>query len=104
MNTLIKLFGKSTHLALLRIFYDDQKSFYNLSELARMLEKSAVTTRKVVSDLVDAGILAIENMGQVRVVSLNQDGKYTEALISMMDKMQALDKGDVIRELIAERH
>lgn len=103
MNTLVKLFGRSTHLALLSIFYDDPKSFHNLSELARMLDKSNVTTRKVVSDLVDAGILAIENMGQVRVVSLNRDGKYTEALISMLAKMQALDEGDVIRELIASR-
>ncbi|MBC8521960.1 MAG: hypothetical protein H8D26_08260 [Methanomicrobia archaeon] len=103
MNTLGKIFGNSTHLKLLNIFYNDRKSFYNLSELARMISKSAVTTRKGISDLVDADILGIEKMSEVCVVYLKMDGKYTEGLISMIDKIQTLDEGDVVKELIARR-
>jgi len=58
MEKLTKIFGKNTHVQVILLFYNNGGYFNNITGLAKILDKSHVTMRKVVSDLLDAGILA----------------------------------------------
>jgi len=75
-----RIFGKSTHLKLLLLFYNDLAYFDNMEGLAKRLGESHVTTRKVVNDLCKVGILKdfyeVRKRGvRDRIVMLNKSNR-----------------------------
>ena len=90
-----RIFGKSTHLKLLLLFYNDSTYFDNMEGLAKRLGKSHVTTRKVVNDLCKVGVLKdfykVRKGGvRDRIVMLNKSNPYTKALFNLLKRIEGV--------------
>lgn len=99
------MFGDSTHLQIILLYYNNSHYFDNISGLTEKLDKSHVTVRKVVADLIKAGILKEINIGRSRVIRLN-NGPYTEALFGLFDRIKEIESGkgeSPIEELMRRR-
>jgi len=81
------IFGNSTHLELLLLFYNDNAYFDNITGLTKQLGKSHVTVRKVVDDLVRAGVLKVD-IGKSKVVMLNTDSPCTKLSFNSWAKLR----------------
>ena len=92
METLEKIVGSNPHLKVILLFCNNGGYFTNLTRLAKRLDKSHVTVRKVVSDLVDAGILKEAGIGNTRVIKINENGPYTEALFNFINSINGIKK------------
>jgi len=103
METLGKMFGNSTHLEIIFLFYNDPGYFANISKLAKKLEKSHVTVRKAVSDLVTAGILTELDIGKSHVIKINEKSPYTETLFNFINTVRSVKEKRSIEEIIAKR-
>jgi len=109
-----RIFGKSTHLKLLLLFYNDPTYFDNMEGLAKRLGKSHVTTRKVVNDLCKVGVLKdfykVRKGGvRDRIVMLNKSNPYTKALFNLlkriegvcaMENLEERNRGETVEEMI----
>jgi len=109
-----RIFGKSTHLKLLLLFYNDPTYFDNMEGLAKRLGKSHVTTRKVVNDLCKVGILKdfyeVRKGGvRDRIVMLNKSNPCTKALFNLLKRMEEVcamenleeeNRGETVEEMI----
>jgi DNA-binding GntR family transcriptional regulator len=103
METLEKMFGNSTHLEIILLFYNDPGYFANISKLAKKLDKSHVTVRKAVSDLVTAGVLTELDIGKSHVIKINDKSPYTETLFKFINSLQSVKEKRGIEEIIAKR-
>ena len=92
METLRQIFGNSTHLKLLLLFYNDNTYFDNITGLTKKLGKSHVTVRKVVNDLVRAGVLKELDIGKSRVVMLNTDSPCTKAVFQFLSEIEKIEE------------
>ena len=103
METLEKMFGNSTHLEIILLFYNNPGYFANISKLAKKLDKSHVTVRKAVSDLVNAGVLTELDIGKSHVIKINDKSQYTESLFKFINSVQSVKEKRGIEEIIAKR-
>jgi DNA-binding GntR family transcriptional regulator len=103
METLEKMFGNSTHLEVILLYYDNPGYFANISKLANRLDKSHVTVRKAITDLVNAGILTELNIGKSRVIKINEKSPYTEILFKFIATVRSTREERSIEEIIAKR-
>jgi hypothetical protein len=103
METLEKIFGNNTHIKLILLFYNNGGYFNNITGLAKILDKSHVTVRKVVSDLIEAGILSELDIGKSRVIKINENCAYTKALFTFIQSMRSLKENKSIGEIIGKR-
>jgi len=92
MEILRRIFGNSTHLKLLLLFYNDNAYFDNITGLTKQLGKSHVTVRKVVNDLVRAGVLKELDIGKSRVVMLNTDSPCTKAVFQFLGEIKKIEE------------
>jgi len=102
-ETLEQIFGKSTHIQLILLFYNNRGYLNNIAGLAKMLGKSHVTIRKAVSDLIEAGIFDEKIIGKSRMIKLNENSPYTKALLSFINTMNELDSSQPCRVKIPAR-
>ena len=98
-----KIFGNNTHVQIILLFYNNGGYFDNITGLASSLDKSHVTVRKVVSDLIEAGILSELNIGKSRVIKINEDSPYTDALFKFINSMRNINENKSIGEIIEKR-
>ncbi|RLG39314.1 MAG: hypothetical protein DRN91_00055 [Candidatus Alkanophagales archaeon] len=102
-----QMFGSPTHVKTILLFYNGGSYFDNITGLTKALGKSHVTVRKVVSDLLKAGILKEVTVGRSRVIKINEDSPYTKALFEFLDKIKEIEEGktekDRIKTLIERR-
>lgn len=103
MEILEKIFGNSTHLKIILLFYNNPRYFTNITKLARTLDKSHVIVRKAISDLVSAGILTEMDIGKSHVISLNKDNHCTKALFDFINTVSSIKEERSIEEIIAKR-
>ncbi|MCW3135878.1 MAG: hypothetical protein N2V77_02940 [Canidatus Methanoxibalbensis ujae] len=103
METLKKIFGNTTHLKLLLLFYNNDGYFDNITGLTKQLGKSHVTVRKVVSDLVSAGILKELDIGKSRVVMINTENPCTKAVFQFLNEIKKIEEEKRKRESAKER-
>jgi DNA-binding GntR family transcriptional regulator len=103
MDILEKIFGDSTHLEIILLFYGKPGYFTNITKLAKTLDKSHVTVRKAISDLVDAGIITELNIGKSRVIRINEKSPYTATLFNFIDTVRSIREERGIEEIIAKR-
>ena len=104
MDVLKNIFGKNNiHLKVIRIFYNNNGYFNNITGLAKTLDVSHVTARKVISDLVDAGILKEINIGKSMVIKANDDSPYANALFDFISTVQGIKESKSIEEIIEKR-
>ena len=103
METLEKMFGNNTHIKVILLFYNNGGYFNNITGLAKMLDKSHVTVRKVVSDLIEAGVLSELDIGKSRVIKINENCPYTEALFNFINSMSSLKEKKSVGEIIERR-
>jgi len=103
MQTVEKMFGNSTHTKVILLFYNNGGYFNNITGLAKKLDKSHVTVRKVISDLIDAGILSELSIGKSRVIKINEHGPYKDALYAFIDSMRSINENKSIEEIIKMR-
>jgi len=92
METVRWIFGNSTHLKLLLLFYKNKEYFDNITGLTKRLGKSHVTVRKVVNDLVRAGVLREIDIGKSRVVMLNTDSPCTKAVFQFLGEIKKIEE------------
>jgi hypothetical protein len=103
METLEKIFGNNTHTRVILLFYNNGGYFNNITGLAKMLDKSHVTMRKVVSDLIEAGVLSELAIGKSRVIKINENSPYTEALFNFIHSMRDINENKSIGAIIEQR-
>ena len=103
MEILEKIFGNSTHLEIILLFYNNPGYLTNITKLANTLDKSHVTARKAISDLVAAGILTKLDIGKSRVIRLNVHSPYTETLFDFINTVRSVKEKKSIEEIIAKR-
>ncbi|MGB2726886.1 MAG: hypothetical protein WBD09_00215 [Halobacteriota archaeon] len=103
MKILEKIFGNSTHLDIILLFYGTPGYFTNITKLATTLDKSHVTVRKAVSDLVAADILTELDIGKSRVIRINEKSPYTETLFNFIATVQSVKERRSIEDIIAKR-
>lgn len=103
METLKKIFGNNTHIKVILLFYNTGGYFDNITGLANALDKSHATVRKVVSDLIEAGILSEMNIGKSRVIKMNETSPYSEALFNFINSMQSIEGKKSIGTIIEKR-
>lgn len=103
METLEKIFGNNTHTRVILLFYNNGGYFNNITGLAKMLDKSHVTMRKVVSDLIEAGVLSELAIGKSRVIKINENSPYTEALFNFIHSMRDIKENKSIGAIIEQR-
>jgi len=92
METLRWIFGNSTHLKLLLLFYNDNAYFDNITGLTKRLGMSHMTVRRVVNDLVRAGLLREIDIGKSRVVMLNTDSPCTKAVFQFLSEIEKIEE------------
>jgi len=102
-EVLVKIFGKSTHVQVILLFYNNRNYLNNITGLAKILGKSYVPVRKTVSDLVEAGILNEKTIGKSRLIKLNENSPYTKALLSFINTINELDSSQPCRVKIPAR-
>ena len=91
-----RILGDTTHLKVLLRFYESNSTFDSVERLAEELGESYASVRKAVSDLCEAGILKDilvcvgRNDEGVRVVMLDRDNPYTEAVFSLLRKLEGV--------------
>jgi hypothetical protein len=96
MDILKKIFGKnSIHLKVVRIFYNNGY-FNNITGLA-------ITVRKVINDLVDAGILREMTIGKSMVIKANDESPYLKALFDFLSSVQSIRESKSIEDIIERR-
>jgi DNA-binding GntR family transcriptional regulator len=99
-----KMFGDSVYLKIMLLFYEKKGGYFaNITGLANALDKSHVTIRKVVSDLVDAKILKEIDIGKSRVVKIDENGPYTRVIFDFFDSMKSINEKESIMGLIEKR-
>ena len=103
MKILEKMFGNSTHLDIILLFYNHPGYFTNITKLAQTLDKSHVTVRKAVSDLVAAGILTELDIGKSHVIKINEQSLYAKTLFNFIDRVRSVEEQRSIEEIIAKR-
>ena len=103
MEILEKIFGNSTHLEIILMFYNNPGYFTNITKLAHTLDKSHVTVRKAISDLIAAGILTELDIGKSRVIKINENSPYTETLFKFINTVRSVKEKKSIEEIIAKR-
>ncbi len=104
MDVLKNIFGKNNiHLKVIRIFYNNNGYFNNITGLAKNLDVSHVTARKVISDLVEAGILKEIDIGKSMVIKANDDSPYANALFDFISTVQGIKESKSIEEIIEKR-
>ncbi|MBN1761958.1 MAG: hypothetical protein JW878_02600 [Methanomicrobia archaeon] len=103
MQNVEKIFGSSTHVRVILLFYNNGGYFNNITGLAKTLDKSHVTVRKVISDLIDAGILSELNIGKSRVIKIDDRSPYKEALFNFIDSMRSIKENKSLGEIINMR-
>ena len=91
-RTLSKIFRNSTHIRVILRFYNEPRYFDNVTGLAKSFNKSHVTMRKVISDLIEVGILSEIDIGKSKVIRLNETSPYTKALFEFIDSLQVIKK------------
>jgi len=90
-----RILGDTPHLKVLLRFYESDSPFDSVERLAEELGESYASVRKAVSDLCEAGILKDilvcvgRNDRGVRIVMLNRDNPYTEAVFSLLRKIES---------------
>ena len=87
------MLGKTPHLQTLLFFYENREFIGNLTGLSERLGWSHVTVRRVVRDLLSLGVLEVLNIGRSKVVRLNKNSPYTQALFEFIDKVRTFDFG-----------
>jgi len=91
-RTLSKIFGNRTHIKIILRFYNDTGYFDNITGLAKSFNMCHVTMRKVVTELIEVGILSEINIGKSKVIRLNENSPYTKALFEFIYSLQELKK------------
>ncbi|HDM36385.1 MAG TPA: hypothetical protein ENG09_03915 [Candidatus Syntrophoarchaeum butanivorans] len=103
MKVLRSILGKSVHLQIILLYYNDRNFFTNITGLTEKTGKSHVTVRKVVADLLKVNILKETDIGTSRVIRLDEDGPYTKALIEFLDKIKNIENDMRFKTLIKDR-
>ncbi|MHC1582503.1 MAG: hypothetical protein ACXQT5_05895 [Candidatus Syntropharchaeia archaeon] len=103
MDILELIFGKSVHLQIILLYYEDRNFFDNITGLTERVGKSHVTVRKVVSDLIKAHILKETDIGKSRVIRLDEDGPYTKTVLQFIDDIKNIEKNIYLKTLIERR-
>ncbi|MHC1635690.1 MAG: hypothetical protein ACXQTS_03580 [Candidatus Methanospirareceae archaeon] len=103
MEIMKKIFGNSTHLEIILLFYNNPGYFTNITKLAHTLDKSHVTVRKAISDLVSAGILTELDIGKSCLIKINEKSPYTETLFNFINAVRSIKEKRSIEEIIAKR-
>ena len=93
-RTLSKICRNRTHINVILLFYNDTGYFDNVTGLAKSFNKSHVTMRKVISDLIEVGILSEIHIGKSKVIKLNENSPYTKALFEFIDSLQEIKKDE----------
>jgi len=110
LESVFSIFGKSTHLKLLLLFYNNPAYSSNMEGLAKQLGVSDPTTRKVVNDLCKVGILKdfykVRKSGvRDRIVLLNKSNPYTKAVFNLLKRIEevcAMENSERNREETVE--
>ncbi|MDI6859243.1 MAG: hypothetical protein QMC85_01980 [Methanocellales archaeon] len=103
MEVLEEIFGKSVHLQILLLYYNDRRFFDNITGLTERLGKSHVTVRGVVADLIRARILKETNIGKSRVITIDEGGPYTKALLEFLDNVKTIKQDTYLEALMRKR-
>ncbi|HID26896.1 MAG TPA: hypothetical protein EYP22_03520 [Methanosarcinales archaeon] len=88
------------HIQIISLYHKNRGFFDNITGLTKKVEKSHVTVRNVVKDLIDVGILKETTVGRSRVVALNEDGYYTKIVFEFLDNISFAQREEYLEMLM----
>ena len=87
-----QIFGSAIHVKTLLLFYNNDGFFDDITGLTRVLGKSRVTIRKVITDLLEAGILEELPLKGSKIIRMNKNCPYTNVLFDFLDNIKAIEE------------
>lgn len=107
IERLEKIFGNTAYVKIILQFYNSGGYFDNMTGIANAVNLSHPIVRKVVSDLIEAGILSETKVASNRVIMINENSPYSEALfnfITIINSVHSTDGEKGIGEIIEKRY
>ena len=89
---LMKLFGSKMQTKLIIYLLDNYSKVFNQAGLARYLNCSPSTVSRVITPLVEEGILMYEQIrGQMKILALNVESEKVKTLMDFYSKIKSLN-------------
>ena len=89
MTRLIRIFGSKAQTKLVQHLLDHRGRVYNQAGLSRLLGLSPSTIARVITPLIEEGILNYEQIGgQMKVIALNEEDEKTKIIIEFYEKLK----------------
>ena len=89
---LFKIFGVSIHTYIILFLYRNRDFFGTLSDIARALNLTHASVRKVVDDLAEIRILKKIRIGNSIVVQFDHEGPFTKPLLEFLEKIHQVEE------------
>ncbi len=91
MVSLTRVFGSKAQTKLIQYLLEHPSRVFNQAGLARFLNCSPSTVARVITPLIDEGILSFEQIsGQMKVVALNPESEKVKALSRFYEEFKRL--------------
>lgn len=103
MQPVERMFGNKTHIKVILLFYTNSDYYNNITGLAKTLDKSYTTVKKVIADFIEAGLLSETRVGTSRMIKVKDTGPYTKALFGFVDSIHSIEESQSIKEKIERR-
>ena len=86
-EVLLKIFGQSMHTRVILFLYQNRDFIGSISDLARALNVSRGSIKKVVDDLIDVHLLKNIRVGMSILVRFDFNSPLTRSLFEFLDKI-----------------
>jgi len=89
MTNLVRIFGSKAQTKLMQRLLDQRGRVYNQAGLSRLLNLSPSTVARVITPLIEEGIIKYEQIGgQMKVIALNEESEKVKIIIELYEKLK----------------
>jgi predicted transcriptional regulator len=91
MTSLTRIFGSKAQTKLMQRLIEQRGRVYNQSGLSRLLNLAPSTIARVITPLIEEGIIKYEQIGgQMKVIALNDENEKVKAIIELYEKLKSM--------------
>ena len=91
MTSLMRIFGSKAQTKLLQHLLERRERIYNQAGLSRLLNLSPSTVARVITPLVEEGIIKYEQIGgQMKIIALNEENEKAKAIMELYEKLKTM--------------
>jgi len=87
----MRIFGSKAQTKLLQHLLERRERIYNQAGLSRLLNLSPSTVARVITPLVEEGIIKYEQIGgQMKIIALNEENEKAKAIMELYEKLKTM--------------